>query len=93
MSNISFKPCVLCIEENQIKPKLGIHPCHGCQSAFCLPHLTKHRQDLVQKLDAVIMQRDEIFETIFNRSSMTNDNMGKSLHEISEWEEKTHDVV
>lgn len=93
MSNSSFKSCVLCIEENQNKPKLGIHPCHGCQSAFCLLHLTKHRQDLVQKLDAIIMQRDEIFETIFDRSNMTNDNMEKSLDEINEWEKNMHNVV
>ncbi|UJR14345.1 hypothetical protein I4U23_001341 [Adineta vaga] len=92
-SSSTFKSCVLCLEENQLKPKLGIHPCHGCQSAFCLVHLTKHRQDLAQKLDTVITQRDEFFETMFNSFNITNENMEKSLKDIDQWEIKMQTIV
>jgi hypothetical protein len=93
MAGSTFKPCSICTEENHLKPKLGIHPCHGCQLAFCLVHLTKHRQDLLQKLDAVIIQRDELFETIFDNVTVSNETMEKSLEEINAWEAKMNAAV
>ncbi|CAF1416000.1 unnamed protein product [Adineta steineri] len=93
MNNSSFQICTICVEENIVKPKLGIHPCHGCQFSFCLIHLTKHRQELLQKLDSIIMQRDEIFETIFNNLNISNDNIKKSLKDNDEWETKMHEEV
>jgi hypothetical protein len=93
MNNSSFKICSICAEENILKPKLGIHPCHGCQLSFCLIHLTKHRQELLQKLDSVINERDELFESIFNKMNISNENITKSLQDIDEWETKMHEIV
>ncbi|CAF2710817.1 unnamed protein product [Rotaria sp. Silwood2] len=93
MNNSSFKICSICENENMMKPKMGIHPCHGCQLSFCLIHLTKHREELLEKLDSVIIQRDELFELIFKNVNFTNENIEKFLQNINEWETKMHESV
>ncbi|CAF3501082.1 unnamed protein product [Rotaria sp. Silwood1] len=93
MDNSSFKICSTCENENITKPKMGIHPCHGCQLSFCLMHLMKHREELLKKLDLVIIQRDELFESIFKNVNFSNENIEKSLQNIDEWETKMHESV
>jgi hypothetical protein len=93
MDHSLFKICSICEEESILKPKLGIHPCHGCQLSFCLIHLTKHRQELLQKLDSVINQRDELFELVFKNIDVNYENIDKSLQDINAWETKMHEVM
>ena len=90
MNNLSFKLCSVCAEENLQKPKMGIYPCHGCQVSFRLTHLTKHRAELLEKLDSVIIQRDE---SIFKNVNMTNEHIEIALQAIDEWETKMHESV
>lgn len=93
MENISFKVCSTCVTENISKPKMGIHPCYGCQLSFCLTHLSKHREALLEKLESVVTQRNELFQSIFKDMNAGNENIHTSLKNIDDWETKMHESM
>jgi hypothetical protein len=72
----SKKQCVTCNKSG------GILICDGCQQAFCVKHVTEHRQELGVQLDGIIQEHDLLQQEIDNPSAKKN----PSLKKIDKWE-------
>jgi hypothetical protein len=68
----------------------GNFTCRGCNKDFCANHVTEHRQILSNKLDEIVLEHDQLKE------SLTQDT-GRSRHdlmkEIDKWEEESHEII
>ena len=60
--------------------------CDGCQQYFCLKHLSEHRQELSQQMDALTLEHDELQRNLMKES---NDQPNPLFARIDRWESQS----
>jgi hypothetical protein len=84
-------PCVVCAQNTETKPKPGVFPCLGCKQMFCTQHVAFHRQELANKLDVVIADRNELQDELDRRQDISD--VSGQMKIIDEWVKKTVEQV
>lgn len=79
-SFMARKVCVKCSKGS------GQVLCGGCEQWFCLKHLTEHRQELSQQMDALTLEHDQLHQ---NLDGETNDQQHPLIARIATWESKS----
>jgi hypothetical protein len=80
-------PCVVCAQNTETKPKPGVFPCLGCKQMFCTQHVAFHRQELANKLDLVIGDRNELHDILDHHQDIPD--ISGQMNLIDEWVKKT----
>jgi hypothetical protein len=76
--------------------KMGMIRCDGCTHRFCTIHFNEHRQHLDTLFEHVCNDRDTLCEQINNPGPVSTSNNSQRislLNEITEWENKTLQMV
>ena len=77
--------CAVC------EKKSGIFTCGGCSRAFCTEHANKHRQLLGKEMDEIVIQHDQLLQSIHEQ---TNDiSQCSTMREIEQWEQRSIDKI
>lgn len=58
--------------------------CKGCQNSFCFTHLPVHRQELLDNIEEIIIQRDDFYQTIQQTKSKEKNHY--LIDQINQWE-------
>lgn len=83
--------CVICVNEENARPKPGIHPCFGCKKGFCSSHVIMHREELCQQLELIMNQRNEIYDRVFNNPNSSKDHLMDALNDVDKWRQEAYD--
>lgn len=75
------QPCATCGKA------AGIFRCHGCEKDFCSGHVSEHRQILGKQLDEVMLEHDQLKQTISEQTDRPQ--LHPLMSRINVWEEQS----
>ena len=70
---------------------IGIFKCEGCAQTFCRKHVIEHRDVLNQQLDEIVLEYDNLQQTI--TESNTKNNQHPLIEQIDKWERESIEKI
>ena len=77
--------CVTCGKEK------AVMKCGGCSQDFCFNHMTNHRQELNEQLDAVEVNRDLFRQSLTEQT--TDPQKHPLIQQINDWERQSIKII
>lgn len=75
---------VLC---SKCKKASGTMTCRGCRQDFCYRHVTEHRQELNQQMDEMVVNHDQLKQSITEQEAQPN--CHPLIKRVDQWEEES----